>query len=204
MKKDNFEKLIQLVTGRELFINTAHEDMLFECEYSIYRVLPITKTRVSFKWKTPKSEDKMLRSFITAFSSRYVEPNPLAYDYKYGGKEYKWEWLTPEEKERCVYHHKSRMYHKEDLLKQVEANFSSPDVCTGLIKYGFYETNYGIGIFCFWLTKGVKDAIDILSEHLTNLSIPFKNEFSDAKWVYRFKIGLSKENHLNIINQLNK
>jgi len=71
-----------------------------------------------------------------------------------------------------------------------------------LLRYGFYETLYGIGIFCFWMTPGVQSAINTMANHLKTLSIPFSNEFSDARWVYRFKVGLSKENHLSIINQL--
>jgi hypothetical protein len=42
-----------------------------------------------------------------------------------------------------------------------------------------------------------------MEAHLQKLSIPFTNEFSEAKWVYRFKIGLTKESHLSIINKLN-
>jgi hypothetical protein len=96
------------------------------------------------------------------------------------------------------------MYNKEDLLKQIESNFNNPNITSGLMKWGFYETNYGIGIFCFWMNDWVKKAIDKMSVHLTNLSIPFTNEFSDAKWVFRFKIGMSKEIHLGLISELNQ
>lgn len=202
MTTTNFQNLIRLITGREFVINTVDVELQFEKEYPIYRVLPLTRRSASFTWKTPKAEDKMLRSFITAFTSKYREPNPATYDYNYGGKEYRWDWKTDLEKEYAYCHHATHMYGKEALLKQVEDNFSNPDICSGLMRYGFYETNYGIGIFCFWMTSGVQSAINAMTSHLNKLSIPFTNEFSDARWVFRFKVGISKESHLSIINKL--
>lgn len=204
MTTTNFQNLIQLVTGRDFLIKTNDTELQFETEYIIYRILPITQRFVSFIWKTPKSDEKMLRSFITAFTSKYREPNPRAYDYsaKTYGEKYKWENRTEEDRENAYYHHASNMFSKETLLKQVEDNFSKDGIGTGLIKYGFYNTEYGIGIFCFWMTTGVNTAINAMKAHLNKLSLPYTNEFSDARWVYRFKLGLTKESHLSIINQL--
>lgn len=202
MTTSNFQNLIQLITGRDFIIKTNNTELQFETEYCIYRTLPATGRSVSFIWKTPKAEDKMLRSFITAFTSKYREPNPEAYNHFYGGKEYRWDWKTEKEKEYAYMNHAANMYSKDALLKQVEDNFSNPDISSGLIRYGFYETNYGIGIFCFWMTTGVQSAINAMKTHLNKLSIPFTNEFSDARWVFRFKIGISKESHISIINQL--
>lgn len=202
MKTDNFQNLIRLVTGRDFSIKTEDIELQFEKEYFIYRVLPVTKYTASFTWKTPKAEDKMLRSFITAFTSKYREPNPANYTTCAPYFSPSWSEKSAEQQEHAYYHHASNMYSKESLLKQVEDNFSNPDISSGLIRYGFYETNYGIGIFCFWMTNGVQSAINTMKNHLAKLSIPFSNEFSDARWVYRFKIGISKESHLNIINQL--
>lgn len=203
MKTSNFENLIRLITGRDFSIKTEDLELQFEKEYKIYRILPVRGGSAGFTWKTPKAEDKMLRSFITAFSSKYREPDPNTYNYEYGGKKYTWAEKTEEEREFCYCHHATHMYNKKDLLKQVEDNFSNPDICSGLIRYGFYETNYGIGIFCFWMTNGVQSAINTMKNHLRKLSIPFTNEFSEARWVFRFKIGITKESHLSIINQLN-
>lgn len=202
MTTSNFQNLIRLVTGRDFSIKTDDSELQFEKEYIIYRILPITERSISFIWKTPKAEDKMLRSFITSFTSKYREPNPESYNYEYGGKFYKWDEKTEQEKEYAYSHHFTHMYNKEALLKQVEDNFSKDEIRSGLIRYGFYETMYGIGIFCFWMTNGVQAAINEMKNHLKALAIPYTNEFSDARWVYRFKIGLSKENHLSIINQL--
>jgi hypothetical protein len=98
--------------------------------------------------------------------------------------------------------HLSRMYNKKALLEQIEANFGKEDIANGLIRYGFYPTEYGVGIFCFWATDAVKKAINTMAEYLKTKSIPYSNEFSDARWVFRFKLGISKEAHTNILNQL--
>lgn len=202
MKTDNFQNLIRLITGRDFSVKTQDTELQFEKEYSIYRVLPFTKRTVSFIWKTPKSDEKMLRSFITSFTSKYKEPNPVNYTTCSPYFSPSWNEMTAEKQEFAYHHHSSNMYSKENLLKQVEDNFSKDGISTGLMKYGFYNTEYGIGIFCFWMTAGVNSAINAMKSHLTKLSIPYANEFSDARWVFRFKIGLSKENHLSIINQL--
>lgn len=202
MKTSNFQNLIQLVTGRDFSIDTPDTDLQFEKEYCIFRILPVTQRTISFMWKTPKTEDKMLRSFITAFTSKYREPNPAAYTTRAPYFSPSWHEKTAKEQEYAYVHHSSNMYSKEQLLKQVENNFSKESISSGLIRYGFYETMYGIGIFCFWMTEGVNSAINTMQNHLNKLSIPFTNEFSEARWVYRFKLGLTKETHLSIINQL--
>lgn len=202
MTTSNFQNLIQLVTGRDFTIKTNDVELQFETEYYIYRILPVTKYTASFTWKTPKAEDKMLRSFITAFTSKYREPNPANYTTCSPYFSPSWDEMTAEKQEYAYYHHASNMYSKAALLKQVEDNFSKDGIATGLMRYGFYNTEYGIGIFCFWMTTGVNTAINTMKAHLQNLSIPYTNEFSDARWVYRFKLGLTKESHLSIINNL--
>ena len=202
MTTSNFQNLIQLITGRDFIIDTTDQEIQFEKEYRIYRILPVSKRSVNFYWKTPKADEKMLRSFITSFTSRYREPNPANYKTCSPYFSPSWSEMTAEKQEFAYCHHSANMYSKSDLLKQVEENFTKDGISTGLIKYGFYNTEYGIGIFCFWMTNGVISAIDTMKEHLQKLSIPFTNEFSDARWVFRFKIGLTKENHLAIINEL--
>ena len=202
MTTSNFQNLIQLITGRDFMIKTDDSEIQFEKEYYIYRILPVSQRAVSFMWKTPKADEKMLRSFITAFTSKYREPNPANYTTCSPYFSPSWDEMTAEKQEFAYYHHASNMYSKTDLLKQVENNFANDGIATGLIRYGFYNTEYGIGIFCFWMTAGVNTAINTMKAHLQKLSIPLTNEFSDAKWVYRFKLGLTKESHLQIINNL--
>ena len=134
MKTSNFQNLIQLVTGRDFSIATNDENLNFDTEYRIFKTLPVSGRIVSFSWKTPKADEKMLRSFITAFTSKYREPNPEAYNYNYGGKTYRWDEKNDEEKEFAYMHHASNMYSKAALLNQVETNFSKETFAKTLLQ----------------------------------------------------------------------
>jgi hypothetical protein len=68
-----------------------------------------------------------------------------------------------------------------------------------------YPTTYGIGIFVMLMrnktSETIQNEIDTL---LTNLGIEYKTEFSDAHWVFRYKISKSAKNieRLNqVVNQ---
>ena len=196
MKTQNFEKLIQSITGRDFIINTNDQNIELNTEYSIYKILPISKRKIHFKWITPKNEEKILKSFITAFSTKYFEPNPAQYTGRYSTK---WEEMTKEHREFAYCHHKGLMYRKEDLLNQIQMNFENETIYESLIKYGFYSTEYGIGIFVVFASQYVTSAIKAMHDYLTKNNIPFSNEFSDAKWVYRFKLNISKEKHNQIL-----
>jgi len=194
-----FQQLINDITGRDFKISTTDTEIIPQKEYIVFRILPFTKYKISFKFKTAKTEDKLLRSFITAYTSKYREPNPKAYNKTYGGVEYLWDNKTEEEKEYAYMHHSGNMYSKDSLLKQIEEKFNNPEICEILIRNGFYSTEYGVGIFCLFYTEGVKTAIEKMSAYLKSKNIPFINEFSDAHWVYRFKLNLTKEAHRNIL-----
>ena len=204
MNKANFEKLITAVTGRELQIKTTSD--ILECgnEYYIYTVLPLTDRAIGFNWKAPLEYEKFLKTFITAFTSKFRQPNPKAYDYNYGGKEYKWSERTELEKEYAYSHHASNMYSKKALLEQIQANFDNPNIQHSLTKYGFYATNYGIGTFCYFATTYVLQSIQELKNFLIQKAIPYGNEFSDARWVYRFKLNLTKDLHESILADFSK
>jgi hypothetical protein len=204
MNTENFTQLIRLVTGRDFTIQTNDLTLQPSTKYRVYRITPIKQIKVGFDWVTPKTDEKYLRSFITSFCNKYREPNPEAYNHVYGGKQYYWNDKTEEQKEYAYFNHSSNMYSKTDLMQQIETNFASEGIKNGLIRYGFYPTEYGIGIFCFWLTDSVQSAIVALKKYLESKGITYGNEFSDAKWVYRFKLNLSKELHSNLIIELNK
>ena len=63
-----------------------------------------------------------------------------------------------------------------------------------------YPTTYGIGVF---VAIGFRNSIDItknlIYQELKKLDIDFTTEYSEANWVFRYKISKSKEN----INKLN-
>jgi len=54
-----------------------------------------------------------------------------------------------------------------------------------------YPTSYGIGIFCLFARKGDVSKIEA---YLNNNLIEYRNEYSDAYWVYRFIISKSSQN----------
>jgi len=205
MKTQQFSNLIQIATGRNFQIATDKEELTNEMDYFVYRILPVTGRKISFKWTAPKSEEKYLRSFITAFTTKYREPNPAAYnhgpEYCYGAS--KWTDKTPEQQEAAYYHHASNMYSKKDLMNQVEANFNNPGITAGLNRYGFYATEYGIGTFVLFATRYVEQSIFEMAAYLKRQGIAFSNEYSDARWVLRFKINASKTIHENILASFN-
>lgn len=205
MRIDNFIKLIQAVTGRDFTIKTNDINIEFGKKYQVYRILPLTERTISFEWLTPLNVDKLLRSFITAFTSKYREPNPVSYNYmaKTYGEKSLWINKTDLEKEYAYSHHSGFMYSKKCLLEQIEQNFNNPEITNALIRYGFYCTEYGIGIYSLWQTKQVIEAINKMHSYLQSRSMPYKNEFSDAGWVFRFKLSLTKLIHINILNDFN-
>lgn len=197
----NFQSLIQAITKRPLIIKTADIDIQLGKEYVVVLTLPITQRPVYFKWKCATNEDKVLKSFITAFCNKYREPNPAAYDWaaKNYGEKYLWVNMTETEREYAYNHHSSNMFSPKKLMEQVEANFQSEDIKVAYLKYGFYSTNYGLGIFALFASQAVDNAIHTMCKFLTERAIPYSNEFSDARWVYRFKININKEAHSNLL-----
>lgn len=55
-----------------------------------------------------------------------------------------------------------------------------------------YPTTYGIGVFLLWWHKNCW--IDAVKNILDKKGIEYTNEYSDARWVYRFKVSKKKEN----------
>lgn len=208
MKTENFTQLISAITGRAFSISArtdwrntapAGETLEHEKTYFVGMTLPITGITVGFDWKTPKADEKMLRSFISAFTSKYREPNPATY-VSYEGVN-RWESMTPEKREYAHFHHASHMLSKEILLAQVQARFSCAEIETALNQWGFYETEYGIGIFCFWETQFVRNAIGKMRAYLFGLNVATREEYSDARWVYRFRIEANREIHTSLLKQ---
>ena len=211
MKTDNFTRLVQSVTGRPFTLSVrdgfrdmkpAGEEIACESQYFVGYTLPLSGRLVGFDWKTAKSDEKMLRSFITAFTSKYREPDPVTYvSDPYGAKS--WDEMNAERREGAFGHHVSHMLTKEKLLEQVKASFALPEMEASLIRWGFYETEYGIGIFSFWLTASVNKSIQAMRAFLANKGISAREEFSDARWVYRFRVEASKEIHRSLLTAFN-
>lgn len=72
------------------------------------------------------------------------------------------------------------------------------------IKGAIYYTSFGFSYDCFFKSQKTFDQeVLVIQNHLRDLHIQFKNEYSDARWVYRFIISKSKAN-LEIISNLDK
>ena len=113
MKTAQLQQLIQAMTKRGLTLDCADEIPL-ESTVGVYRVgRPKSDGNWPwFTWKTPKDEDNLIRSFITAFCSKYREPDPATY-LDYSGKprfcEYAAKWNDPATRpdSPCWNHHAS-------------------------------------------------------------------------------------------------
>lgn len=58
-----------------------------------------------------------------------------------------------------------------------------------------FATSYGIGYDAFLQSnESVKKNSQFISDRLNALGITFRTEYSDAYWIYRFKISKSAEN----------
>jgi hypothetical protein len=205
MKTQQFEKLIQAITGRPLTIEISLEEIPLESKITISRPWKTGKRAFAFEWKTPQKEDSLLRSFITAFCSKYLEPDPETYSRNcsaYGDRwmEHDEEWNNPETRWNCSLwnHHRGHQTSKEKLKAQVIANFANFD--SGTARLGFYVTNYGIGIFTIYGGAWVQDSLAKMADYLNRKGIPYRNELSKAEWVTRFIVGLDKPSHANILS----
>lgn len=205
MKKTQMESLIHAMTGRRLTLDCG-EDIPSDYNVGVYREGRAKSEDCRyphFTWKTPKDEDNTIRSFITAFCSKYKEPDPASY-FDYDGKpafdKYAAQWnnLATRADSVCWHHHAGHMLSKEQLRAQVEFNFAA---FTGKdFTLCFYPTNYGIGIFTMLGGQWVKESLAAMSAHLKANGIPFRNEMSDKFWVTRFVIGATKDLHAQILS----
>jgi len=64
-----------------------------------------------------------------------------------------------------------------------------------------YSTNYGIGQWIIF-DMDIKGNQNIIEAYLNENKIPFRNEYSDERWVYRYILDGSYLDHNQIINNL--
>lgn len=60
-------------------------------------------------------------------------------------------------------------------------------------KFCVYPTTYGIGVWLFWNFNADKHIAQV-EEIMKERNIEYYNEYSDARWVYRFKVSKKREN----------
>ena len=200
MDANNFLKLVNGITNKDFKISGDPEVIEPEKEDIFWRKTPINKYTVSFKFKAPKNEESFIKTFINTYCNKYLEPDPKAYDGKYYGSK-SWEQMSDKEKEFAHLHHRSNMKNKETLLEEIKANLEKSDIEAILLNYGFYHTNYGLGIFVLFAGTYEMSSINKMRTFLESQHFTFSNEFSDKRWVYRFKLNLSKDLHLSILKK---
>jgi len=82
------------------------------------------------------------------------------------------------------------------VLSKIEKESSYKNLSQYLRKvFGYtisvYSASYGIGVDTL---GGYKQTAKTVSDKLNELGLKFRNEFSDAAWVYRFIISKDKDN----------
>lgn len=60
-------------------------------------------------------------------------------------------------------------------------------------KFCVYPTTYGIGVWLFWNFNADKH-IEQVEQIMKDRNIEYSNEYSDARWVFRFKVSKKREN----------
>jgi len=82
---------------------------------------------------------------------------------------------------------------KDKVYKSFSENFNKILKSKGLENINAYPTTYGIGIFVFAGTK-IPETKKNIENLLNSLGIIYTTEYSDANFVFRYKISKSKEN----------
>ena len=82
---------------------------------------------------------------------------------------------------------------KDKVYKSFSENFNKILKSKGLANINAYPTTYGIGIFVFAGTK-IPETKKNIENLLNSLEINYNTEYSDANYVFRYKISKSKEN----------
>jgi hypothetical protein len=83
--------------------------------------------------------------------------------------------MSSRERAFAYMHHRNNMFSKNQLLEQIQANFSNPEMATAMTRYGFYLTDYGVGIFALYGGEHVESAIFKMMKFLKSEGIPYRN-----------------------------
>lgn len=120
-----------------------------------------------------KNIDNLFKSFFNNFVSKY--------------KMKRMDWNT------------GKNYTREDAKKSIVSNFDNIRETNGIM----YSTNYGIGIwFMFMPNLWIEKTTKAIITKLKKLNINYTNEFSDAKWVFRFVFDGNYIDHNKIVESI--
>jgi len=180
MKTSEFLKFANEFTGKNIKIYKPENDLKFASYFPYSGTMqPSTKYGISFgnyivfDFVTGKNEDNFFKTFVTQFINKYQVKQMIF------------------ENGELIYPTKNQCIEKIKNENRVNKNY-------------FYTTLYGIGCFCYFMRRETLSGYSkVLSEYLTENNINFKNEFSEAGWVYRFLINKDVEIHNNLLENFN-
>ncbi len=90
-------------------------------------------------------------------------------------------------------------YTREEAQKLVTSGFETARLSKGIM----YSTNYGIGVwFIFMPLQWIETTSKAIIARLKELNISYTNEFSDARWVFRFVFDGNYIDHNKIIESI--
>jgi hypothetical protein len=104
-------------------------------------------------------------------------------------------WKTinvPKKKEVTVDYFLNKL-NTDTVYKNFSTEFAKLLKKRGFDGYNVYPTTYGIGVFRVYNPNEETD-VEQINGILNELNIKYTNEYSDAHWVYRYKISKSQDN----------
>jgi hypothetical protein len=180
MKKSQFIEFANDIVKDKVIIKLQTKPgKWYECEYTEdFESLEPEKTygivfhnMIQFDFKTGKNPDNFFKSFVNQYVSKFAVKEYGIFDGVFRNPT----------KNECF-----------EVLKN-DARVR---------KYYFYTTLYGIGYFCFLMrNETFEQTKKILTDYLNSKKVSFKNEFSEAGWVYRFCINKDVETHNQLLTE---
>ena len=184
MNKQSFKELVCNITGEDINIKILiNQDAKkwYDKTYKDFETITedtiygiIIEKTVVFDFKVGKF-DSLLKTFITQYINKYAIK------------------IAQYTKEGVIYPT------KEQVFNDLKNNNSQR-----LGAYLFYSTNYGIGLWQIFMNNDTLNKSKLyLDSLLKNNNITFKNENSEAGWVYRWIFEGNYLDHNEIIKQIN-
>lgn len=163
-------------TGKTIKLYKPENDLKYASYFPTSKDLePNTKYGISFgdhivfDFVTGKNEDNFFKTFVTQYINKY-ECKQMIF-----------------ENGELIYPTKKQCIERIKNSDRVNKNY-------------FYTTLYGIGVFCYFMRQSTLISYsNVLSKYLESNKIAFKNEFSEAGWVYRFCINKNIELHNELL-----
>lgn len=91
-------------------------------------------------------------------------------------------------------------YTRSEAQQSITSNFLNVRLSKGIM----YSTDYGIGVWYIYMPPvWIANNCIAIEKRLSELNINYYNEFSDARWVFRYKFDGNHMDHNLIIESIN-